>query len=103
MPHSVKMPSPSLFLRFNGRMAKSGLRACVLSTVVSLALVGCMGDEPYVVPEEPLPPNTILLSGMMRELSAEPGFIDALIAQLNGNKQGPALMSPSLIKTLKNM
>ncbi|MBS1800252.1 MAG: hypothetical protein JSS95_10535 [Acidobacteria bacterium] len=62
-----------------------------------------MGDEPYVVPEDPLPPNTILLSGMMRELSATPGFTDSLIAQLNGNKQGPALMSPRLIKTLKDM
>jgi hypothetical protein len=56
-----------------------------------------------VVPEGPLPPNTILLSGMMRELSATPGFTDALLAQLNGNKQGPALMSPALLKTLKDM
>ncbi|MBS1823356.1 MAG: hypothetical protein JST61_15510 [Acidobacteria bacterium] len=62
-----------------------------------------MGDRSYVVPEEPLPPNTILLSGMMRELSATPGFTDSLIAQLNGDKQGPALMSPRLIKTLKDM
>ena len=84
-------------------MRKTSLRVCALSAVVSLALAGCRGDETYVVPEDPMPPNTILLAGMMRELSATPGFTDSLIAQLNGNKQGPALMSPALIKTLKDM
>jgi hypothetical protein len=34
-------------------------------------------EAPYVVPETPMPPNTILLSQMMRELSATPGFTDA--------------------------
>ncbi|MDE1178538.1 MAG: hypothetical protein PW789_18345 [Edaphobacter sp.] len=56
-----------------------------------------------MVPEKPMPPNTILLSGMMRELSATPGFTEALLSQLNGGKQGPALMSPALIKTLRQM
>jgi hypothetical protein len=56
-----------------------------------------------VVPEEPMPPNTILLSGMMRDLSATPGFTDALLARLNGGKQGPALMSPALIKRLRDL
>ena len=84
-------------------MTKPYLRTRLLGAVVSLTLAGCMGDRSYVVPEDPLPPNTILLSGMMRELSATPGFTDSLIAQLNGNNQGPALMSPALIKTLKNM
>jgi len=66
-------------------------------------LLGCKGDQPYVPPEGPMPPNTILLSGMMRELSATPGFTDALLAQLNGDKQGPALMTPTLIKTLREL
>ena len=56
-----------------------------------------------MVPEGPLPPNTILLTGMMRELSATPGFTDALLAQLNGNKQGPALMTPALVKRLREL
>jgi hypothetical protein len=73
------------------------------AAVVSLALLGCRGDETYVVPEEPMPPNTILLSGMMRELSATPGFTDALLARLNGGKQGPALMSPALLKRLREL
>jgi hypothetical protein len=73
------------------------------ATVVSLALMGCRGDASYRAPEEPMPPNTILLSGMMRELSATPGFTDALLSQLNGDKQGPALMSPLLIKRLREL
>ena len=49
---------------------------CTLMTAT-----GCR--HPYVVPEEPMPPNTILLSQMMRELSAQPGFTDALLAQID--------------------
>jgi hypothetical protein len=57
-----------------------------------------------VVPEEPMPPNTILLSGMMRELSATPGFTDALLAHLNeGGKKGPAMMTQRLIKRLREL
>ena len=51
-----------------------------------------------------MPPNTILLSQMMRELSATPGFTDALLAQLDrGGKHGPALMTPRLIKRLREL
>jgi hypothetical protein len=51
-----------------------------------------------------MPPNTILLSQMMRELSATPGFTDALLAQLDkGGKKGPALMTPKLIKRLREL
>jgi hypothetical protein len=56
-----------------------------------------------VVPEKPMPPNTILLAEMMRELSATPGFTDALLDRLNGGKQGPALMSPRLIRYLREL
>jgi hypothetical protein len=56
------------------------------------------------VPEEPMPPNTVLLSEMMREVSATPGFTDAMLAQLGGNgKDGPALMTPALIKRLRTL
>ena len=84
-------------------MLVSSLRVSALGAVVSLALIGCKGDQGYVVPEEPMPPNTILLAGMMRELSATPGFTDALLAKLGGGKQGPALMSPELIKRLREL
>jgi hypothetical protein len=51
-----------------------------------------------------MPPNTILLSGMMRELSATPGFTDALLAHLDqGTKKGPALMTQRLVKRLREL
>jgi hypothetical protein len=51
-----------------------------------------------------MPVNTVLLSQMMRELSATPGFTDALLAQLDkGGKKGPALMTPALIKKLREL
>ena len=51
-----------------------------------------------------MPPNTVLLSQMMRELSATPGFTDALLAHLDqGAKKGPALMTPALMKRLREL
>jgi hypothetical protein len=51
-----------------------------------------------------MPPNTVLLSQTMRELSATPGFTDALLAQLDkGEKKGPALMTPALMKKLREL
>jgi hypothetical protein len=73
-------------------------RLVVLSSL--LVLSGCR--KTYVVPETPMPPNTILLSQMMRELSAQPGFTDALLQQLDaGGKKGPAMMTPKLIDELR--
>ena len=53
-----------------------------------------------------MPPNTILLSQMMRELSAQPGFTEALLLQLEGakahtGKKGPALLTPKLMDDLR--
>jgi hypothetical protein len=71
---------------------------------ILLALFGCRTEAPYVVPEEPMPPNTILLSGMMRELSATPGFTDALLSHLDqGGKKGPAMMTQRLVKRLREL
>jgi hypothetical protein len=71
---------------------------------VLLALFGCRSEVPYVVPEEPMPANTVLLSQMMRDLSATPGFTDAMLARLNeGGKKGPALMTPALMKKLREL
>jgi hypothetical protein len=51
-----------------------------------------------------MPPNTVLLSEMMRELSATPGFTDALLAKIEkGGKNGPALMTPDLMKRLREL
>jgi hypothetical protein len=85
------------------RLSPGSVRRGVCVSVL-LALMGCRGDAPYVVPEEPMPPNTVLLSQMMRELSATPGFTDALLAQMDqGEKKGPALMTPALMKRLREL
>ncbi|MGD0647806.1 MAG: hypothetical protein ABR971_07435 [Acidobacteriaceae bacterium] len=63
-------------------------------------LSGC--HRTYVVPQTPMPPNTILLSGMMRQLSAQPGFTNKLLDQLEKNgTSGPALLTPRLIDELR--
>ena len=67
-----------------------------------LTITGCRSR--YVVPEQPMPPHTILLSQMMRELSARPGFTQDLIAQLDSaksGKKGPALLTPDLVHELR--
>ncbi len=73
-------------------------RTLALATL--FALSGC--HRAYVVPETPMPPNTILLSQMMRQLSAQPGFTTALIDKIDtGGKKGPALLTPKLLDELR--
>lgn len=80
---------------------KLGRIACA---IVLAALIGCRSDAPYVVPEEPMPANTVMLSQMMRELSATPGFTEAILAELDkSGKQGPALMTPALMHRLREL
>jgi hypothetical protein len=88
-------------MRVRISLSKRVCRGVCVSVV--LALIGCR-TEAYVVPEGPIPANTVLLSQMMRELSATPGFTDALLAQLDqGEKKGPALMTPTLMKKLREL
>jgi hypothetical protein len=77
----------------------------VALSVILLTVIGCNWAEMgYAVPEGPLPPNTILFSQMMRELSTTPEFADAMLGHLNEAAQnGPALMTPRLIRRLKRM
>ncbi|WP_263368042.1 hypothetical protein [Edaphobacter bradus] len=83
---------------------RTGTRSRYAYVVLLLALLGCRGDAPYVVPDAPMPPNTVLLAQMMRELSATPGFTEALLAQLNRDgKQGPALLTPALLNRLREL
>jgi hypothetical protein len=72
--------------------------AALLCTLFVAA--GCR--KAYVVPEQPMPPNTLMLAQMMRELSSQPGFTEGLLKQLDGGgKGGPALMTPKLIDELR--
>lgn len=53
-----------------------------------------------------MPPNTILLSAMMRDLSAQPGFTEAMLKQMegaNGKKNGPALLTPKLVHRMREL
>ncbi len=80
---------------------KLGRVSCAL---VLATLIGCRSDAPYIPPEEPMPPNTVMLSEMMRELSATPGFTDAVLRELDkGEKKGPALMTPALMHRLREL
>ncbi len=67
-----------------------------------LTITGCRSRE--LAPEHPMPPHTVLLSAMMRELSAEPGFTEHLLGELEGQKagkKGPALLTPELVHELR--
>ncbi|HSY36693.1 MAG TPA: hypothetical protein VK814_13140 [Acidobacteriaceae bacterium] len=67
---------------------------------ILFAASGC--HRAYVVPQTPMPPNTILLSQMMRQLSAQPGFTNKLLDQLNkGGNTGPAFLTPKLVDELR--
>ncbi|MDW5267023.1 MULTISPECIES: hypothetical protein [Acidobacteriaceae] len=82
----------------NGKLGR------ICCAIVLAALIGCKSDAPYVVPEEPMPANTVMLSQMMRELSATPGFTEAVLAELDkSGKQGPALMTPVLMHRLREL
>jgi hypothetical protein len=76
-------------------------KAALLAT--ALLLAGCRSR--VVPPEQTMPPNTVLLSQMMRELSAQPRFTETLIQQLegaaHGGKGGPALLTPRLVDELR--
>lgn len=51
-----------------------------------------------------MPPDTILLSTMMQELSDQPGFTDAVLHELqSGGKKGAALLTPALLQHLREL
>ncbi|MBB5058451.1 hypothetical protein HDF16_003165 [Granulicella aggregans] len=75
------------------------------SVAILIAMMGCRGDQrSHPVPETPMPPKTVLLAQMMRELSDKPGFTEAFIAQIDkSGKNGPAAMTPPLITRLREL
>ena len=51
-----------------------------------------------------MPPRTVLLAEMMRELSDKPGFTEGFIAQIDkSGKNGPAYLTPALVKRLREL
>ncbi len=53
----------------------------------------------------PMPPNTVSLSQMMQALSAQPGFTEAFLAEVEGGgrKAGAARLTPELVHTLREI
>ena len=73
-------------------------------SVAVVCLVGCRGENTYVAPTGPMPANTVLLSEMMQRLSGQPGFTDAVMAQLDkGGRNGAALMTPELMQRMREL
>jgi hypothetical protein len=62
------------------------------------------GQAPGALPSQ-MPANTVMLSAMMRELSAQPGFTEKLLAEVQGGTQkaGAALLTPDLVHHLREM
>ncbi|MBS1814406.1 MAG: hypothetical protein JSS87_05990 [Acidobacteria bacterium] len=50
-----------------------------------------------------MPPNTIMLSEMMRDLDAQPGFTERLLAQLNKGEKAGAYLTPELFDTFRKL
>ncbi len=51
-----------------------------------------------------MPPKTVMLAQMMRELSAKPGFTEAILSELDkSGKKGPALLTPALVQRLREL
>jgi hypothetical protein len=57
------------------------------------------------MPAGDMPPNTIPLSQMMQQLSAQPGFTEQLLQliQAKDNKTGAALLTPKLVDRLRDL
>lgn len=51
----------------------------------------------------PVPPNTVALSQMMRELSAQPGFTEKLLSVINGGQKAGAMLTPKLFDLLRTL
>jgi hypothetical protein len=79
----------------------------VLAVLSLFAIAGCQKSQPpYVVPEAPMPPNTILISQVMRNLAAQPGATDEILSQLDPSysrvdNSGTALLTPELVGELR--
>jgi hypothetical protein len=68
-------------------------------------LGGCRGavaPTTYVQQDRTMPPKTVLLSTMMSDLSAQPGFTDQVMAALaKQSKTGAAVLSPKLLHAMR--
>ena len=50
-----------------------------------------------------VPPNTVMLSQMMRELSAQPGFTEQLLSYIDKGQKNGAMLTPELFDTFRKL
>ncbi len=84
------------------------MRALPLLRLSSLLLLaGCTnraGLQKLIASDSAvIPPNTVMLSQMMRELSAQPGFTDKLLGYINHGEKNGAFLTPELFDTFRKI
>ena len=72
---------------------------------VGLTVIAMAALTGFAAPTDTLPPNTVTLSQMMRELDTNPGFTEAFLKQLQGGEQksGATLLTPDLVDHLRKL
>lgn len=84
------------------------MRMWPLLRLSSLVLVtGCAGGKAtqcaIAVDQSAMPPNTVMLSEMMRQLSAQPGFTEQLLGYINKGEKNGAFLTPELFDTFRTL
>jgi hypothetical protein len=79
------------FLRLSSLLLITG---CATRAGVEQAIAGDMSV---------VPPNTVMLSQMMRELSAQPGFTEQLLGYINHGQKNGAYLTPELFDTFRKI
>ena len=83
---------------------RGGLCCCMLAAG-ALVLGGCQDVQTPTTSvrfEPTMPPHTVLLSTMMSDLAAEPGFADQMMDALGKqSKTGAAILSPKLLHAMR--
>ena len=72
-----------------------------------LLLTGCATrgrvEQSIAQDQAAMPPDTVMLSRMMRELSAEPGFTEQLLSYLDKGQKNGAALTPELFDTFRKL
>ena len=76
-----------------------------LSTLLLLAGCATKADVARAIADDQnaMPPNTVMLSQMMRELSAQPGFTDQLLGYINKGDKNGAYLTPKLFDAFRTI
>ena len=72
-----------------------------------LLMAGCATDagtaDRIQADRRAMPPNTVMLSQMMRELSAKPGFTEAVLQQIDRGQKNGAAFTPALFDLFRKL